>query len=282
YAQLPVSFNVRPNFMPSKNEKLGGLGRAVQRGDSAAIVAHVVGRAERDSDNHLSLKSRRLTGEDFSGRRLDSFSSIASTFRRCDFRGMRIADASWGAGRRKSTYEACSFDGSHFSSISPGNARFVGCTFHNVNVAEFCAHDVELIDCAFSGMLKKGFLNGSRDRTKIRLFGRRRNVIRGNDFASCEFRDFTFRTGVDLSQQVLPIGDKYVFLSDPTLAIRVARPIVAEWGNSEMQRLASVVLEMWEHDIRDGQKQLFSCIPDSGEFSDVYKELRHIVERTSA
>ncbi len=195
---------------------------------------------------------------------------------------MRIGQATWGGGYRRSTFDSCSFDGSHFRSIAPGNARFINCSFTDVSIPEFYAHDIELIDCTFSGCLEKGFVNGSRDRKRLRFFDRRRNTITGNDFSGCELRDFSFRTGVDLSKQVLPKGEAYLYLANPTQAISYARIIVADWGDPELRRLAGIVLDVWERELKDGQEQIFCYIPPHGEFAGVYKELGPIVMRASA
>lgn len=195
---------------------------------------------------------------------------------------MRIGDACWGAGRHRSTYRHCRFDGIHFHSRAPGNARFVSCAFEEVVIHEFLAHDVELIGCTFSGRLDGGFLNGSRIREDLRLFDRKRNRIVGNDFGRCELRDFAFRSGIDLDLQVLPQGPRYLHLRDPRQAIRAVQRDLPRWEEAEERRLGQVVLDAWGFEAGRGQKQIFICLPTNGVPATVYRRLLPIVAGATA
>ena len=163
-----------------------------------------------------------MTGADFSGKGLESFCAIGSRFEGCSFSRVKIGSAVWGGGRKRSTYLDCSFDGAKFRSIVPGNARFENCKFRDVRIYEFLAHDVELVNCVYSGRIDRGFLNRTRHRQGRSFFSRRRNQIVNNDFSGCDLVDFTFRGGVDVTLQKLPSGPKDLYLADASSALERA------------------------------------------------------------
>jgi hypothetical protein len=104
-------------------------------------------------------------------------------------------------------YENCSFDRSVINATAPGNARFINCTFISVDIKVIIALNIEMINCQFSGIIRKGFFNGdvplSDDRQYLK---RQKNKFEGNDFSGCKLCDFEFRTNIDLDKQVLPGG----------------------------------------------------------------------------
>jgi hypothetical protein len=240
-------------------------------------------QAIKSDDEHLVVTGQRLVGGDLSGRHLEYFCAIGSRFQQCSFRDVRFADAVWGAGRTQSEYTSCCFDEAKFRSVVPGNARFVNCSFRDVRIHELYGHDVELIGCVFSGRIDKGFLNGTRDplglrlRLLERLFGRKKNQISGNDFSQCELGDFAFRTGIDLGQQQLPTGPEYLHLPDVALAIRTGRAAIASWPKDETRRLASILLDLMEDDLRAGQTQQFFRPATRGQFALSWERLRRIL-----
>ncbi|MDX1507090.1 MAG: hypothetical protein R3358_02340 [Woeseiaceae bacterium] len=239
--------------------------------DPIRIQARSVGRVEIDPDSHQVIDGERIANRSFDGVELEKFTAINSRFTNCTFVDARIRDACWGGGRKRTDYVECSFDGAQFGSISPGNARFVDCSFDNVRISEFFARDIELIDCKFSGLLEKGFLNGRRDATKFRFFERRRNKIEGNDFSECELRDFSFRTGIRLERGKLPSGPNYVFIDDLRSALEGARAHVAGWDSANDRRLGDAIIQSMEIDLKGGQRQQLYVVHDTGQFATVSK-----------
>jgi uncharacterized protein YjbI with pentapeptide repeats len=267
--------------MASRRKRLEAIGQAVISGRADAIQARVVGSVAVDPNKHITLEGQQCVGTDFTGRRLDSFHAINSRFLRCSFRDIQIDDACWGAGKNQSHYVECCFDGARFRSVAPGNARFVNCSFRNAHVLEFYAFSVELIDCVFSGRIDHGFLNGTRDRTRItfwdRLLGRTRNEISDNDFSRCDLKDFAFRTGVDLTGQKLPIGSKYLYLPDAAAALERGRRAIWSWADDETRRLATILLDIMAKDLSVGQKQQFFQLPNRGQFAVAWERLRVVL-----
>jgi hypothetical protein len=237
-------------------------------------------KAIKGADEQLVVTGQRLVGGVLSGRRLEYFCAIGSRFQQCSFRDVKFGSAVWGAGRTQSEYTNCCFDGATFRSVVPGNARFVNCSFRNVRIHELYGHDVELVDCVFSGCIDKGFLNGTRDPLGLRfglferLVGRKKNQISGNDFSQCELGDFSFRTGIDLEQQQLPTGPQYLHLPDVALAIRTGRGAIASWPIDETRRLASILLDIMADDLRAGQTQQFFRPATRGQFALPWERLR--------
>jgi uncharacterized protein YjbI with pentapeptide repeats len=119
---------------------------------------------------------------------------------------MVIESACFGSGKVESIYLDCTFDDSRFSAVTPGIARFERCSFRNVDVSEFLGMGIEMVDCKFSGIIRKGSFNGAVAGRYADYLGRTRNEFRGNDFSAVRLGDFDFRTGIDLTQQVLPDG----------------------------------------------------------------------------
>ena len=210
----------------------------------------------------IEFTGERLVDRDFSGELADSFVASKSRFLRCAFSKVQFDQACWGAGRSQSEYVDCNFDGARFSSTAPGNARFVRCSFLDVCIEEFIAFDVEFIDCVFSGQLSHGFINGTRDAKRGLLDSfRRPNEIRGNDFSRCDFQDFDFRTGVDLSLQKLPAGDRYAYLEHSASAISHGRRIVSSWDDGLLRAEGVNWLSVLQTNCDGGQRQYLLVAP---------------------
>ncbi len=269
--------------MKPRRERLEAIGKAVLTGDPSALTTRIKGQVPIDPTKQLVVEDQRIIGNDFSSRRLGLFCAIATRFQQCSFRDIRIEDAVWGGGKKRSEYVECCFDGAKFRSVAPGNARFVNCSFRDIRIYELYGFDVEFINCVFTGRIDAGYLNGTRDQTRKRLrlserlFGRKTNEIFGNDFSECELVDFAFRTGVDLEKQKLPIGQQYLYLPNAALAIEKARNAVALWPKDEIRRLATIVLNIMADDLNAGQKQQFLRLPIRGEFAVPWEHLRHVL-----
>jgi hypothetical protein len=88
------------------------------------------------------------------------------------------------------------------------------------------------------------------------LIGRASNEFHGNNFSAMDFRDVGFRTGVDLTKQILPSGEDYLYLPHAASAVAQAKSRVASWDDEEMRRAASAIIQELEYTLSGGQQQL--------------------------
>ena len=262
-----------------KRNRLEALGRGVLTGGESAISARVVGRVTLDPDKHLQFEKRRIFEQDFSGLELDSFCSISSKFIRCAFRKIHIADASFGEGLKQSLYRDCIFDGAKFGALSPGTARFENCSFRDVTIHEMFANGVELVNCVFSGRLKKGVLSGRRPPEFRRWWERSRNRIVNNDFSAMEFGDFDFIGGVDLTRQMLPRTPNFKVLWNGAESVQRTRERVAGWAEGETKRLALVILDSLDLAVSGGQQHLLFRVYPRGQLAEASAQLDREFEK---
>jgi uncharacterized protein YjbI with pentapeptide repeats len=226
--------------------------------------ARVIGKVKIDAEDRPLFDHRHLVEADFSGLALLSFCSIGSTFERCCFDGLRIekAYASFGAGRDVSEYIDCSFDGARIA-MGFGVCRFERCSFHKVDLVNWGCFETEIVDCVFSGRLRRSYFNGTVTREEMRAhLGRTCNEFRGNDFSAMQFIDVDFRTGIDLTEQRLPTGPGYLYIPDAAQALERARTQLVHWQDLELRRKAFVDLALLERKVAEGQEQLFLRIAD--------------------
>ncbi len=155
-------------------------------------------------DPNFLRKSHRKV--DWSGTRFDNFIPVGCTFESCLFEGCTFFHACFGGGLEDSSYTNCSFDRSTIHATAPGIARFISCSFLDVEIVEFLGHAIEMIDCKFSGVMRGVFFNGEVHPLVYPGLARKRNRFEGNDFSAARFGDVCFRTGIDLSRQKLPAG----------------------------------------------------------------------------
>lgn len=175
---------------------------------------------------------------------------------------MVIKSAGFGDGRQVSEYVGCNFDGAKLVMAPGGNARFVDGSFEKTTIQSWFCFAVELIDCRFTGRLKKVFFNGTVPTDRQLDFGRMRNRFEGNDFSQADLFDVGFRTGIDLSKQRLPDGDEYVYLPDAAAAIARARLACDAWTDPEDKDAANSLLDVMERDVARGQQQLLMRTED--------------------
>jgi hypothetical protein len=211
------------------------------------------------SEHRVLLDHVDLREQDYSGRELIQFCAISSRLERCCFQRVRItkAEACFGAGREMSEFIECSFDGARIE-MGGGHARFLRCSFRDVDIRNWRGHTLELVDCTFSGRLKRGVFFGAVPPEKQVFLRRDRNEFRGNDFAAMELIDVMFRLGVDLSQQRLPSGSQYLYLPNAARAIMRARAEIITWQpGSDAQRVALTIVNTLGDETSRGQRQLF-------------------------
>jgi hypothetical protein len=199
----------------------------------------------------------RFLGEDFSDLDLVQFDVEDCEFRACRFERTRITSASFASGVAESLYMDCSFDSSRITTGPIGPARFERCSFRNTVLRDWFAMDAEFVDCLFSGEMRRGWFNGAvGDEAMRSALGRDRNEVRGNDFTDMELIDVSFRTGVDLKLQRIPVGPQYVFLPDAKASLQEATRIAS--GLPDETRRAAVLssLGSLSYGLEGGQEQL--------------------------
>jgi len=221
------------------------------------VKAKVVGRMVIPEDQRIVLDHKQIHNADYSGRKLMQFCTIGCRLEKCRFENADIMDAQFGAGREVSEFVECNFDGMRFSHCGC-IARFVRCSFRNVNLREWMCSDVELIDCVFSGRLRTAIFGGTVLPQHRAFLGRERNEFHGNDFSAMALLDADFVKGIDLTQQRLPTGPEYLYVPDAVAAVaRLQGGLVAWNPNAEVARRARIAADMFARMVADGQQQLF-------------------------
>jgi hypothetical protein len=194
---------------------------------------------------------------DFAGRVLDQFSSSNSRFENCRFDRMRIGSAGLGDGKRPSVYVNCTFDSAELDMGTGGVARFERCSFRDVEIEHWTCFAVELVECVFSGLLRRVIFNGTPLERQRAFLGRERNDFHGNDFSDARLIDAAFRTGIDLERQVLPTSPEYLYL--PNAGATIDRALSSLNLDADRPAHADAVrlLRQFKRDVEDGQRQLF-------------------------
>lgn len=222
------------------------------------VKAKVVGHINIPEDKRIVLENKQVRGEDFSRRELMQFCSIGCHFETCRFENVCIGDAQLGSGRDMSQYVECSFDGLRFNH-GGGHARFVRCSFRDVNLHSWFARTTELIDCVFSGRLNTAIFCGSIPTAEERAFlGRVRNEFRGNDFSALRMVDVDFVDGIDLTRQKLPLGPEYYYVAEAAPVMAKVKSDLESWNTSpEVLRAALIIVDGFKRIVDEGQRQLF-------------------------
>jgi hypothetical protein len=241
--------------------------------------ARVVGKRKLNDDQVVVLDHIVLDGADFSGRKLVQFSAAGCRFTNSDFTLMSIDDGAFGAGRDRSEYLDCHFDGSRITFGPGGHARFVRCSFGDVDLRDWMCSTVELVDCTFSGVLRTAVFNGTVPREQQKSVGRDRNDFRGNDFSACRLIDVGFRTGIDLEAQRLPTGPDYLYVHRADRALAAARTKVDAWADAGKRSQIAGFMRLLEMNVAGGQSQLFLSADtyssvDRGVLDEVFEILR--------
>lgn len=151
-----------------------------------------------------TFRRRRHVDADWSGQTFDQFIPVGCRFEACLFENVNFKSACFGGGAEDSYYVGCSFDRATIRSIAPGYARFESCTFYDIEIVQFLAMSIEMVDCVVTGIIKQAFFNGAVPDEDVSALGRSTNEFRGNDFSGATLLDVDFRTGIDLSAQRMP------------------------------------------------------------------------------
>ncbi len=138
-----------------------------------------------------------------------------------------------------------------------GNSRFERCTFRGGLLAVWLAHQVEFVDCTFSGEIRKSVFFGAPLEGMAAAAARERNEIRGNDFTAAKFTDVGFRFGVDLHAQRLPASSDYFVLDDAARHLDALEDLVDNTWEGEAKDTAKRHIATFRLDVRQGQESLF-------------------------
>jgi hypothetical protein len=226
------------------------------------IEARSKGHITITADQRVVLDHARLDGENYSGRTLLQFASIGSHLRACNFDKIRIQSAAFGSGRETSEFVECTFNGARMNMAPGGFSRFVRCSFRDVDIRNWICFTVEMIDCTFSGRLDTAIFNGAVPEDERAVIGRAGNEFHGNDFSALDLRDVTFRTGIDLTKQVLPSGEDYLYLPQAAATVAQIKSRVVSWDDEDMRRAATTIIQGLEYELLGGQHQLLLRLSD--------------------
>jgi len=232
--------------------------------------ARTVGRRQIPEEQSVVLDHAVLEAEDFSGRRLLQFSASGCRFKRCKFEKMTIEGAGFGDGHEQSEYVECRFDASRINVGPGGYARFVRCSFREVDLRDWFCFTVELVECTFTGVLRTVVFNGTVPPEDQRSLRRTKNEFRGNDFASCDLIDVDFRSGIDLEAQRLPTGPAYLYLPNAEQSLHAAMQRLQDWNVESKRSAAMGLIRACEWTLAGGQKQLLLRRDD---YSDVDRDV---------
>jgi hypothetical protein len=151
------------------------------------------------------------------------------------------------------------FDRSRIRFNPGGLARFERCSFRDVDLRDWTCFETELVDCVFTGRMRRSFFNGTVREELVEALGRTSNEFRGNDFSGMDLIDVGFRTGIDLSLQRLPTGEQYVYLADAERALQRARERVIASGRVRLRGEHGDVVPVIDvalKNVRNGQRQV--------------------------
>lgn len=220
-------------------------------------MSGMAGNARKQAEV-LKLRSVELVEEDFSGRRLDQFNASASVFQSCDFRKTQFTHGNFGSGETPTLYLDCRFDGARLTKISAGEARFERCSFLDCNIKNQINYDAEFIDCVFGGVLQEVVFDArpwTADGSPHPL--RAKNRFEGNDFRQSDLRWVSFRGGIDLTQQQLPIGPDYILIHDYATKAEAVRELVDN-TEPDLHRLAARAQWLLELAASQNDNQIFA------------------------
>lgn len=188
----------------------------------------------------------------FSGEFLSKFTAIDSEFISCQFEDMKIKDICFGSGSNKSKYVNCSFNNSEFSSNVAGAARFENCTFQNVKIKKLFCIDVEMINCIFTGEIKKGrFVGVHRDVNGMSTT----NEFYGNDFTNLDIGDVGF-TNIDLKLQKFPLKEHLLIIFDVKAFLIDAKTQAFKITDKGISESLLNVLSVLEIESKGGNNQM--------------------------
>jgi hypothetical protein len=221
-------------------------------GDSVPPLTQVRGdlRSLRFKPETERVWLHRVTAErvDFSDLGFWGFHGDRCRFVECDFSGVRVEWLPFGDGG--SLFQRCSFRGARIGDF--GRVRLEECDFSNADLSGWFTWHADIVKCRFAGQLTSVVFEGTSEPGPRRWRRQHRNVFRGNDFRLAELDDVAFRGGIDLDDQLLPVGSHYVRLRNIKSRVAHVRAEVSAWPATEAVGEALTMLDLvgdvYEHE----------------------------------
>jgi len=202
-------------------------------------------------DNQLGIELQECHGDDFSSYGVKRLVAAESRFLRCNFNGLKLDYACFGAGTRMSEYINCSFDQARIMAVTPGRARFVRCTFRNVHLSKWICREVEMVDCVFAGTLIDMVFDAGLAESSAKELHRRSNEYRANNFEGTKFVSVSFRGGIDLSAQTLPATRGHFVIGLKEIDLVLER--LKSWDRADQVERAEAYLQVKRSTMEHGQ-----------------------------
>ena len=258
-------------FFPPSREFVGLFEKVKLR-----VNVRLRGRVPPSQSNHLTIESEARTDERFEKSRWDSISISNARLDRCVFVDIHTQSANFGGGRSQSIYTDCVFEACELVFGVIGNARFVRCRFNSCQLSHIFGTKLELIDCSFPGTkIEKAVFHGVFHAATLQEATRERNEFCGNDFSAADLVDVDFRGQIDLTNQLLPAGKDYVYVSDTRRASEVARLVAQLDSESPGGKRAVSIERMMKSYAASGQRQALLRLTDFEALAEQFrKELR--------
>ncbi len=202
---------------------------------------------------NIEIFNQHLDDKTFFGKAISKFIAVECEFINCRFENLKIKDICFGAGTKKTRYINCSFDNSTFSSSVAGMARFENCSFKNVKIKKLFCVDIEMVNCIFSGELKKGnFLGVHHDINGNEFI----NEFHNNDFTDLVLGDVGFNN-IDLLLQKLPNEPRFSVIYDVNNFILRAKSELEKVKGTEVFDSIASVINILELESEGGNNHLF-------------------------
>jgi uncharacterized protein YjbI with pentapeptide repeats len=206
--------------------------------------------------NNLTIEGETRTDEQFEKVRWGAIKVHASQLIRCVFKDVHAKSVNLGGGLSQSSYTDCAFDDCDFAFGVIGNARFTHCRFNRSRLFHIFGTKLEMIDCSFAETkIEKAVFHGSYHSAVPADAERERNEFTGNDFSTADLIDVSFRGGIDLTKQVLPTGNDYVYIADTRRAAVIAQQIAGLDPESADAKQARSIQKLLELHYSSGQRQ---------------------------
>jgi hypothetical protein len=203
------------------------------------------GGSFRPSSRITVFERVRFVGVDFGGTRFEAFNVQGSYFEACSFKRARLLGGCLGGfWAEPATYVSCDFTRASLRLI-PGEVLFERCIFDHSNINGWQTDACSFVDCTFVGPISGVIFYGTSPVWIQREDPPAPNEFIGNNFSAAEFTGVEFRRGVDLSRQILPASDDYVYVDDIRKRVLAAIPIVSGWPVTPETNFALDLLEKY-------------------------------------
>jgi uncharacterized protein YjbI with pentapeptide repeats len=149
---------------------------------------------------------------------LDGIYSNGTAFLDCTFERASLREALIGGpdGRRRTTFDRCTFHRTKMRNANPSSAVYSDCDFVLSDLKGVEFRDATLHRCRFEGKLEDVMF--CRRRPTLGLFGHEETLI-DVDFTKASFRWVSFE-GLNLDRVSLPAGDDHIVFAHPKCVLQ--------------------------------------------------------------